>query len=122
MKRLFFLLSSFVLAFMFVACDSGNTGDFKIKLKLPIDYEAICSEYDDPGNDYTYCINSDDQTARLSMLIQSGTITAAKPSSSDRSKKELTTAFSLKLPIQTRNLNSPAASRVFIMMTPKITM
>ena len=61
MKRLFFLLSSFVLAFMFVACDSGNTGDFKIKLKLPIDYEAICSEYDDPGNDYTYCINSDDQ-------------------------------------------------------------
>ena len=61
MKRLFFLLSAFVLAFMFVACDSGNTGDFKIKLKLPIDYDAICGEYDDPENDYTYCINSDDQ-------------------------------------------------------------
>ena len=62
MKRLFFLLSAFVLAFMFVACDSGNTGDFKIKLKLPIDYDAICGDYGgDEEHDYTYCINSDDQ-------------------------------------------------------------
>lgn len=62
MKRLFFLLSAFVLAFMFVACDSGNTGDFKIKLKLPIDYDMVCGDYgNDEEHDYTYCINSDDQ-------------------------------------------------------------
>ena len=36
MKRLLFLSLAFALAFLFVACDSGNTGDFKITLKLPV--------------------------------------------------------------------------------------
>ena len=61
MKRLFFLSLAFVLAFMLISCDSGNTGDFKITLKLPIDYDAVCNDLDDDSNDYTYCINASDQ-------------------------------------------------------------
>lgn len=65
MKRLFFLSLAFTLAFMLISCDSGNTGDFKITLKLPIDYESVCREFDedeeDSKNDYTYCINKTDQ-------------------------------------------------------------
>ena len=66
MKRLLFLSLAFALAFLFVACDSGNTGDFKITLKLPIDYDSVCQDYsedeeDSDGNDYTYCINESDQ-------------------------------------------------------------
>ena len=64
MKRLFFLPLVFALAFMFAACDSGNTGDFKITLKLPIDVEGICGDFevdDNSGQDFTYCINETDQ-------------------------------------------------------------
>ncbi len=61
MKRLFFLSLAFILAFMLISCDSGNTGDFKITLKLPIDYESVCNDLDDPNSDYTYCINESDQ-------------------------------------------------------------
>ena len=64
MKRLLFLSLAFAMAFLFAACDSGNTGDFKITLKLPIDYEDVCQEYssdDEEDNDYTYCINASDQ-------------------------------------------------------------
>ena len=62
MKRLLFLSLAFALAFLFVACDSGNTGDFKITLKLPFD-DDTCGDYDpdDEDGDYTYCINADDQ-------------------------------------------------------------
>ncbi|MBP5406689.1 hypothetical protein J6Z19_06020 [bacterium] len=61
MKRLFFLPLVFALAFMSVACDSGNTGDFRITLKLPIDYDENCGDYGEEDHDYTYCINADDQ-------------------------------------------------------------
>lgn len=64
MKRLFFLPLVFALAFMFAACDSGNTGDFKITLKLPIDTLEVCGDFepdDNSGQDYTYCINETDQ-------------------------------------------------------------
>ena len=65
MKRLLFLSLAFAVSFLFVACDSGNTGDFKITLKLPIDYDSVCQDYsedeEDNGNDYTYCINESDQ-------------------------------------------------------------
>ena len=65
MKRLLFLSLAFALAFLFVACDSGNTGDFKITLKLPVD-DGACQDYDEDedgedGTDYTYCINKNDQ-------------------------------------------------------------
>ena len=65
MKRLLFLSLAFALAFLFVACDSGNTGDFKITLKLPVD-DGVCQDYDedeesDEGGDFTYCINKNDQ-------------------------------------------------------------
>ena len=64
MKRLLFLSLAFALAFLFAACDSGNTGDFKITLKLPVD-DGICQDYDEDEDseegDYTYCINKDDQ-------------------------------------------------------------
>ena len=61
MKRLFFLSLAFILAFMLISCDSGNTGDFRITLKLPIDYDSVCNDLDDPDSDYTYCINESDQ-------------------------------------------------------------
>ncbi len=65
MKRLLFLSLAFALAFLFVACDSGNTGDFKITLKLPVD-DGVCRDYDEEeeesgATDYTYCINANDQ-------------------------------------------------------------
>ena len=60
MKRLFFLSLAFILAFMLISCDSGNTGDFKITLKLPIDYDGNCSDLDEEL-DHTYCINKTDQ-------------------------------------------------------------
>ena len=60
MKRLFLLPLAFMLAFMLISCDSGNTGDFKITLKLPIDYEGVCGDFDE-DEDLTYCINSSDQ-------------------------------------------------------------
>ena len=62
MKRLFFLFLAFVLAFMLISCDSGNTGDFKITLKLPFD-DGVCRDYDEDDDtaDYTYCINESDQ-------------------------------------------------------------
>ena len=75
MKRLLFLSLAFALAFLFVACDSGNTGDFKISLKLPMDIEGVCGEFgleddedEDAANDYTYCINKTDQ---ISLVIYS---------------------------------------------------
>ena len=48
---------------MLVSCDSGNTGDFKIRLRLPVDVNEVCDYYeDDPeGEDYTYCITRGDQ-------------------------------------------------------------
>ena len=61
MKRLFFLSLAFILAFMLISCDSGNTGDFRITLKLPIDYDSVCNDLDEEDNDYTYCINESDQ-------------------------------------------------------------
>ena len=61
MKRLFFLSLAFILAFMLISCDSGTTGDFRITLKLPIDYDSVCNDLDDPNSDYTYCINESDQ-------------------------------------------------------------
>ena len=70
MKRLLFLPLALVFAFMLVSCDSGNTGDFKITLKLPYD-DGICSQYDsdeDNENDYSYCINRNDQ---VSLVIYS---------------------------------------------------
>lgn len=62
MKRLLFLSLAFALAFLFIACDSGNTGDFKITLKLPYD-DGVCKDFDedDTTTDYTYCINKTDQ-------------------------------------------------------------
>ena len=65
MKRLLFLSLAFAMAFLFAACDSGNTGDFKITLKLPVD-DGVCQDYDEyedneDGDDYTYCINTNDQ-------------------------------------------------------------
>ena len=62
MKRLLFLSLAFALAFLFIACDSGNTGDFKITLKLPYD-DGVCKDFDedDTTTDYTYCINNTDQ-------------------------------------------------------------
>ena len=64
MKRLLFLSLAFALAFLFAACDSGNTGDFKITLKLPVD-DGVCQDYDEDEDseegDFTYCINKDDQ-------------------------------------------------------------
>lgn len=54
MKRLLFLSLAFALAFLFVACDSGNTGDFKITLRLPI-------EQDEDSDDNTFSIVDSDQ-------------------------------------------------------------
>ena len=69
MKRLFFLSLAFILAFMLISCDSGNTGDFKITLKLPIDYDSTCSDLDEEL-DHTYCINESDQV-KLSIYSKS---------------------------------------------------
>lgn len=70
MKRLFFLSLLFIFALASTACGSGNTGDFKITLRLPFD-EGVCAYYEDydeegddgeeSGEDYTYCINKTDQ-------------------------------------------------------------
>jgi len=54
-----------ILVGTFVSCESGNTGNFKISLRLPIDMDAVC-EYLPDGIyqeevDLTYCINSTDQ-------------------------------------------------------------
>jgi hypothetical protein len=59
MRRIISLLFLIAVAGMFISCDSGNTGSFKIKLRLPID-EGEC-KYGDPEADDTYCVNSSDQ-------------------------------------------------------------
>jgi len=60
MKRLLFLSLIFALALMLVACDSGNTGDFKITLRLPVDLLEDCDS-DDESDDHTFCIVETDQ-------------------------------------------------------------
>jgi len=63
MKKMLFLSLAFSVLFALVSCDSGNTGDFRISLKLPTD-NGVCQgfEYDeDMEEDYTYCINRTDQ-------------------------------------------------------------
>jgi len=63
MRSMLSALLLLMIAGMLVSCDSGNTGDFKIRLRLPIDINEVCSYYeDDPdGEDYTYCITRGDQ-------------------------------------------------------------
>jgi hypothetical protein len=58
MRRIISLLFIIAVAGMFVSCDAGNTGNFKIKLRLPID-DGDCRWSDTEDN--TYCINSTDQ-------------------------------------------------------------
>ena len=58
MKRLFFLSLAFILAFMLISCDSGNTGDFKITLRLPVDLLDDCGDED---GEHTFCIVETDQ-------------------------------------------------------------
>ncbi|HNW83673.1 MAG TPA: hypothetical protein PKG52_12370, partial [bacterium] len=64
MKRILSLLM-FLLVGTLVSCESGDTGNFKISLKLPIDSDAVCNylpeEEDEDGLDFTYCINTTDQ-------------------------------------------------------------
>jgi len=64
MRSIFSALLLLIVAGMLVSCDSGNTGDFKIRLRLPIDINEVCSYYDadEPdAEDYTYCITEGDQ-------------------------------------------------------------
>lgn len=64
MRSILSALLLLIVAGMLVSCDSGNTGDFKIRLRLPIDINEVCSYYDknDPdAEDYTYCITEGDQ-------------------------------------------------------------
>ena len=63
MKKMLFLSLAFSVLFALVSCDSGNTGDFRISLKLPTD-DGVCQEFeydDEMKEDYTYCINRTDQ-------------------------------------------------------------
>lgn len=65
MKRTLSLLMFLILVGTLVSCESGNTGNFKISLKLPIDMEGVC-EYlpggeEEDGIDFTNCINATDQ-------------------------------------------------------------
>lgn len=46
---------------LLVSCDSGNTGDFKIRLRLPIDDDVCGIYFDQDSDDDTYCILRDDQ-------------------------------------------------------------
>lgn len=65
MRRILSLLMFLILVGTLVSCESGNTGNFKIRLKLPIDTKLVCQEYvsgeTDEDADYTYCINNTDQ-------------------------------------------------------------
>ena len=63
MRSILSALLLLMVAGVLVSCDSGNTGDFKIRLRLPIDINEVCSYYDDDpdGEDYTYCITNRDQ-------------------------------------------------------------
>lgn len=63
MKRTLSLLMFLMLIATLVSCESGNTGNFKISLKLPIDNDAVCDYLpgEDDEVDLTYCINATDQ-------------------------------------------------------------
>ncbi len=58
MRRIISLLFIIAVAGMCISCDTGNTGNFKIRLRLPID-DGDCRWSD--SDDNTYCINSTDQ-------------------------------------------------------------
>lgn len=60
MRNTFFLLLIFVAVSMLVSCEAGDTGNFKIRLRLPID-DGVCQSYGDEEEDYTYCITNSDQ-------------------------------------------------------------
>ncbi|MGI6393590.1 MAG: hypothetical protein ACOX2F_02470 [bacterium] len=71
MKKILFPVLFLFVATMLASCDSGGTGNFKIKLRLPFD-DGIC-EYHDDSEDNTYCIHETDQ-------ILLTTYTSATPS------------------------------------------
>jgi len=60
MRSIFSALLLLMVTGMLVSCDSGSTGDFKIRLRLPIDDE-VCDYYDPDSDDDTYCILRGDQ-------------------------------------------------------------
>jgi len=61
MRSILSTLLLLMIAGMLVSCDSGNTGDFKIRLRLPIDND-VCGIYFDPdSDDDTYCVLKGDQ-------------------------------------------------------------
>ncbi|HDT11818.1 MAG TPA: hypothetical protein ENN58_03675 [bacterium] len=59
MRRIISLLFLIAVTGMLVSCDADNTGNFKIKLRLPID-DGEC-KYENTLADDTYCINRTDQ-------------------------------------------------------------
>jgi hypothetical protein len=60
MRNTFFLLLVLVAALMLASCEAGDTGNFKIRLRLPID-DDVCGPFIDDDEDYTYCIQDRDQ-------------------------------------------------------------
>lgn len=60
MRNTFFLLLVMIAAMTLASCDAGDTGNFKIRLRLPID-DGVCSYPGDEEEDYSYCIHDRDQ-------------------------------------------------------------
>ncbi|HQN71965.1 MAG TPA: kelch repeat-containing protein [bacterium] len=62
MKNTFFLLLTLVAAFLLVSCEAGDTGNFKIRLRLPIEENNnFCGDGAGATDDTTYCIQESDQ-------------------------------------------------------------
>ncbi len=62
MKNTFFLLLTLVAAFVLVSCEAGDTGNFKIRLRLPIEENNnFCGDGAGENDDTTYCIQESDQ-------------------------------------------------------------
>lgn len=63
MRNTFFLLLILVAALLLASCEAGDTGNFKIRLRLPIiDDDLVCVlDGDEDDIDYTYCIRDKDQ-------------------------------------------------------------
>jgi len=57
MKNAFILLLMLAAVSILASCEAGDTGNFKIRVRLPIDYYGYCGF----GDDHDYCISRDDQ-------------------------------------------------------------
>ncbi len=53
-----------ILTIIFISCGSSSSGNIKIIFHLPVDYDGICTGYEEGDEDYldyTYCITRDDK-------------------------------------------------------------